>query len=89
MPTVAESALPGYEATAWSMLMTPVRTPSVLITRIYTGAARAIDNAEVRKRYAAEGGEAAGSTPEYAAKYLAAEIQCWAKVIKEAGVRSD
>lgn len=41
------------------------------------------------KRYAAEGGESVGSTPEYASKYLTAEIQRWAKVIKEAGVRSE
>ena len=89
VPTVAESGVPGYEATAWSMLMVPAQTPHALITRIHTATARAIDNADVRKRYAAEGGEAVGSTPEVAAKYLTAEIQRWAKVIKEAGVRSE
>ena len=89
IPTVAESALPGYEATAWSMLMTPAQTPRAIVAHIHTSAARAIDNAEVRKRYAAEGGEAVGSTPEYAAKFLTAEIQRWAKVIKEAGVRGE
>ena len=89
IPTVAESALPGYEATAWSMLMTPAQTPRVLVAHIHASAARAIDNAEVRKRYAAEGGETVGSTPEYAAKFLTAEIQRWAKVIKEAGVRGE
>ncbi len=89
MPTVAESGVPGYEATAWSMLMAPAPTPRALITHIYTTTAKAIDNAEVRKRYAAEGGEAVGSTPDYAAKFLTAEIQRWAKVIKEAGVRSE
>ncbi len=89
VPTVAESGVPGYEATAWSMLMAPAQTPRTLVTRIHSTTARAIDNAEVRKRYAAEGGEAVGSTPEAAVKYLAAEIQRWAKVIKEAGVRSE
>ena len=89
VPTVAESGVPGYEATAWSMLMAPAQTPRALVTRIHTTTARAIDNAEVRKRYASEGGEAVGSTPEAAAKYLTAEIQRWAKVIKEAGVRSE
>jgi len=89
VPTVAESGVPGYEATAWSMLMVPASTPQALVTRIYTTTARAIDNAEVRKRYATEGGEAVGSTPQAAAKYLTSEIQRWAKVIKEAGVRSE
>ena len=89
MPTVAESGVPGYEATAWAMLMAPAQTSRVLITRIHTATARAINNAEVRKRYAAEGAEALGSTPEYAATHLTAEVQRWAKVIKEAGVRSE
>jgi tripartite-type tricarboxylate transporter receptor subunit TctC len=87
VPTVAESGVPGYEATAWSMLMVPAQTPRALVARIHTTAAKAIDNAEVRKRYATEGGEAVGSSPDAAAKYLTAEIQRWAKVIKEAGVR--
>jgi tripartite-type tricarboxylate transporter receptor subunit TctC len=89
VPTVSESGLPGYEATAWSMLMVPSQTPRALVTRIHATTARAIDNAEVRKRYAAEGGEAVGSSPDAAAKYLMAEIQRWAKVIKEAGVRGE
>ncbi len=89
VPTVAESGVPGYEATAWSMLMAPSQTPRALIARIHGTTAKAIDNAEVRKRYAAEGGEAVGSTPEFAGKFLTLEIQRWAKVIKEAGVRGD
>lgn len=89
VPTVAESALPGYEATAWSMLMVPAATPPAVITRIHASVARVLESAEVRKRYAAEGGEAVGAAPAAAAKYLVAEIQRWAKVIKEAGVRSE
>lgn len=89
VPTVAESGVPGYEATAWSLLMVPAQTPRALVTRIHATTAKAVDNADVRKRYAAEGGEAIGSTPEAASKYLTAEIQRWAKVIKEAGVRSE
>ncbi len=89
VPTVAESGLPGYEATAWSMLMAPAQTPRALITRIHASTAKTIDNADVRKRYAAEGGEAVGSTSEAASKFMNAEIQRWAKVIKEAGLRPE
>ena len=89
VPTVAESGLPGYEATAWSMLMAPAQTPRALITRIHASTAKTIDNADVRKRYAAEGGEAVGSTSEAASKFMNAEIQRWAKVIKGAGLRPE
>ncbi len=89
VPTVAESGVPGYEATAWSMLMVPAGTPKVLLARIHESTLRVLENADVRKRFAADGGEATSSTGEQAAKFLREEIQRWAKVIQEAGVRAE
>ena len=89
VPTVAESGVPGYEATAWSMLMVPAGTPRALIARLHESAVRVLDHADVRKRFAADGGEATSSTGEQAAKFLREEIQRWAKVIKEAGVQGE
>ena len=89
VPTVAESGVAGYEATAWSMLMVPAGTPRALIARIHESTVRVLDNADVRKRFAADGSEATSSTGEQAAKFLREEIQRWAKVIKEAGVQGE
>lgn len=89
VPTVAESGLPGYEATAWSMLMAPVGLPKPLAARIHESTVRLLDSPDVRKRFAADGGEATSSTGEQAGRFLRDEIQRWAKVIKDAGVRSD
>jgi tripartite-type tricarboxylate transporter receptor subunit TctC len=89
VPTVAESGVPGYEATAWSMLMVPAGTPRALVTRIHDSAVRVLDTADVKKRFAADGGEATSSSGEQAGTFLREEIQRWAKVIKEAGVRPE
>jgi len=89
VPTVAESGVAGYEATAWSMLMVPAGTPRALIARLHESTVRVLDNADLRKRFAADGGEATSSTGEQAAKFLREEIQRWAKVIKEAGVQGE
>ncbi len=89
VPTVAESGIEGYEATAWSMLMVPAGTPPALVTRINDSAVKLLDNADVRKRFASDGGEATSSSGAAAAKFLQAEIQRWAKVIKDAGVRAE
>ena len=89
VPTVAESGVAGYEATAWSMLMAPAGTPRALMARIHDSTVRVLDNADVRKRFAADGGEATSSTSEQAAKFLREEIQRWAKVIKDAGVQGE
>jgi tripartite-type tricarboxylate transporter receptor subunit TctC len=89
VPTVAESGVPGYEATAWSMLMVPTGTPRAVVSRIHESTLRVLDNADVKKRFAADGGEATSSSGEQAGKFLREEIQRWAKVIKDAGVRSE
>ncbi len=89
VPTVAESGVPGYEATAWSMLMVAAGTPRALIARLHESTVRVLDHADLRKRFAADGGEATSSTGEQAAKFLREEIQRWAKVIKEAGVQGE
>jgi tripartite-type tricarboxylate transporter receptor subunit TctC len=89
VPTVAESGVPGYEATAWSMLMVPAGTPRPVVERIHESAVKLLDNAEVKKRFAADGGEAVSSSGEQARKFLVAEIQRWARVIKDAGVKAD
>lgn len=89
VPTVAESGVPGYEATAWSMLMVPSGTPRLLVGRIHQSTLRVLENADVRKRFAADGGEATASSGDQAASFLREEIQRWAKVIKDAGVRAE
>jgi tripartite-type tricarboxylate transporter receptor subunit TctC len=89
VPTVAESGVPGYEATAWSMLMVPTGTSRSVVSRIHESTVRVLDNADVKKRFASDGGEAISSTGEQAGKFLREEIQRWAKVIKDAGVRSE
>lgn len=86
--TVAESGYPGYEATAWTMLLVPARIPGPVLGRLHADTARIIDSPEARKRFAAEGGLSVGSTPAQAAAYLRTEIARWAGVIQSAGIRS-
>jgi tripartite-type tricarboxylate transporter receptor subunit TctC len=46
-----------------------------------------LKSAEVRKRLAADGAEAAGGTPAQLASYHKADFEKWAKVVKAAGVK--
>jgi len=88
VPTVAEAALPGYEATAWSMLLAPAKTPQAIITKTHTDTARFLQQPDVKARLAREGAEPSGIDPKKSAEFLKAEITRWAKVIREAGVKS-
>jgi tripartite-type tricarboxylate transporter receptor subunit TctC len=89
VPTVAESGLPGYEMVAWQGLLAPKGIQPALLQRIYGETAAVLQQPEVRKQLAMEGGEAVGDTPEQFAKWLRAEIAKWTKIVREAGIRAD
>lgn len=87
VPTVAESGLPGFEATSWFALFAPAGTPREIVDRIAAEAQRIYKLPEVAERLAKLGLDPILSTPEDLAKYQAAEIAKWAKVVQESGAR--
>jgi tripartite-type tricarboxylate transporter receptor subunit TctC len=86
VPSLHEAALPGFEATQWFGLLAPAGTPRPVIDRLHQETARAIRTPDMRERFAAEGLEPVGSTPDEFAAYIHAELVKWAKVIKAAGI---
>jgi len=89
VPTIAESGVAGYEATAWFMLLAPAKTPGALVQRISRDAAAVVAKPDVRARFVKEGAETVGSTPDRAAAYLTIEIARWGKVIKAANIQPE
>jgi tripartite-type tricarboxylate transporter receptor subunit TctC len=87
VPTIAESALPGYEATQWFGLLAPAGTPRAIIERLHQEAVRALRLQDTRERFAVEGLDPVGSTPEEFGAYIGSELAKWGKVIKAAGIR--
>jgi tripartite-type tricarboxylate transporter receptor subunit TctC len=89
VPTVAESALPGYQATAWSMLLAPAKMPQPIIAKIHGDTARFLEQPDVKARLAREGAEPSGISPKESGEFLKAEVARWAKVIQEAGLHGE
>jgi tripartite-type tricarboxylate transporter receptor subunit TctC len=89
IPTVAESGLPGYEATAWQGVLAPAGTPRDIIAKLNTELVRVINLPDVRKQLADQGYEPAGTTPEQFAEYIKTEIAKWSRVIKAAGLKAE
>jgi tripartite-type tricarboxylate transporter receptor subunit TctC len=87
LPTVAEAGVPGYESTGWYAVQAPARTPAAIIARLNRELMNAIADKEVRERFAANGIEAVGTTPEQFAAYLRDEIVKWGKVVRSQGLR--
>ena len=86
LPTIAESAVPGYNSGSWFGLVAPAGTPRPVIEKLAVETQRVLKLPDVAERVASLGAESVGSTPEQFAVYIKAEIAKWAKVIKEAGV---
>ena len=67
----------------------PQKRQKIIIVKINTQLMQTLQSPDVRERFAAEGIEALGGTPDQFAEYIRSEIARWGRVIKEAGVRPE
>jgi tripartite-type tricarboxylate transporter receptor subunit TctC len=87
LPTVAESGLPGFDATTWHGLVVPAGTPKSVIETLHRATVEGLREPETQKRLADLGVEVAGTSPEEFAAYIRSEIPKWTAVVKAAGVK--
>ena len=89
LPTVAESALPGFEVTNWIGLFAPAGTPLQIVRRWNGEVARFMQSKEIEARLLGEGARHVATTPEQFGAFVRAEIAKWAPVVKASGARAD
>jgi tripartite-type tricarboxylate transporter receptor subunit TctC len=89
VPTISESALPGFEFNSWFALMAPARTPKPIIARLYVEVQKALADPEVRERLDAQGLTVRGTSPEELGTAMRAQLAKYARVMKEANIRND
>jgi tripartite-type tricarboxylate transporter receptor subunit TctC len=89
VPTVAESGLPGFEASSWFGLVAPAGTPPAIIAKINAEVAAWLASPEGKEKLSSIGANAAGGSPEDFARHINAETAKWAKVVKESGAKVD
>ncbi len=89
LPTLAESGLPGFDATLSYGLLAPAGTPRPIIDRLNRELRAALANDEVRKRIINEGGEPEPTTPEQQAAVIDHEETKWSAVIRAAGIKPE
>ena len=86
VPPVADT-LPGFEASPWTGVSVPAGTPKEVIARLHQAIAKGYTAPETRERLAQDGNEVVVSTPEQFDVFFRAQMEKWAKVIKDAGIR--
>lgn len=87
LPTMSESGLPGYEATAMIAFQAPAGTPAAIVTRLHQEIAKVLNLPESRERLAAAGTEIVASSPGQLMQIMKAEMPKWEKVIRQAGIK--
>src|SRR6516164_3396441 len=87
LPTVAESGLPGFDATTWHGLVAPAATPKPIVAALNRAIVQALAQPETLKQLHDLGVEVGSSTPEEFAAYIKSEIPKWAAVVKASGAQ--
>lgn len=89
LPTVAEAAVPGFEASAWYGFVAPAKTPDGIVAVLNQAINQALATPEVRDRLSPLGFEIVGSDPKQFAGRIDSEVRKWGAVIKSIGIKAD
>lgn len=89
VPTIAESGIPGFEATAWFGFLVPAATSPAIVNKLNRELAKIVVLPDIVERLRGQGGEPVSNSPAEFAAVIRTEIAKWGSVIKSAGVRPD
>ena len=82
-----QAAAPGLVAVNWWGVLLPAGTPKAVVDKLNADTVKALQDPEVKKRFADLGVEAMSSTPEQFSAFIRAETGKYAKLIREAGIK--
>jgi len=89
LPTVAEAALPGYDASGWYGLVVPAATPKDVVARLNAEAVRVLRLPDVSELLSGQGAEPVGNSAAEFGAFMRAEIDKWAKLVKSAHMKPE
>lgn len=89
LPTLNESGFPKFESSTYYGLIAPARTPRAIIDRMHAEVVKVVKSPESLKRLASVGAFPVANTPGQFVDMLLQDVQKWAKVIKEHGIKAE
>lgn len=89
VPTLAETAVPGYEAFEWNGLFLPAKTPKDIADKLQQAVQAVLKEDEVLQRLQEMGAQPMGSTPAEFAAFLKKEDVKWGEVVKKGNIQMD
>lgn len=89
VPTVAESGFAGFDAPAWWAVLAPAKTPPEIVQRMHAEIDKALKLPDVAQKLAQQGIVINSGTPAAAQAFIERQIDTWAKVVKDNGIKAD
>jgi tripartite-type tricarboxylate transporter receptor subunit TctC len=87
---MAELGYPAFDVRDWNGIVVPAGTPKEIIARLASEVRSAIADPLVKERLAAISMEPTlDSSPEQFGSLIRAELERWAKFVRETGIRAD
>jgi tripartite-type tricarboxylate transporter receptor subunit TctC len=88
VPALSEF-VPRFEALSWVGVLAPAGTPRPVVARLNEVLRQAVAQQDARERFAQQGYETVGSTPEQFGAWLKSESDKWGKIIRERGITAE
>lgn len=89
VPSVAELGLPQLESLAWIGLLAPNGTPADVVSRLSSETVKGLRSPEVREALGRQGFDVVASSPQEFSRWIRAESEKWARVIRASGATAD
>lgn len=85
VPAIAE-AVPGYSVNLWFGASVPAGTPKEIVDQLNADMARVARMPDLKEKFASLGLDLLGGTPEQTTAAIKAEIDTWARVVRDAKI---
>jgi tripartite-type tricarboxylate transporter receptor subunit TctC len=89
IPTLRELGVADFEVTTWYALWAVKGTPKEIVDKMYQEVAKVLQQPDTKKAWELQGAVPGGEPPAHMAKFVRAEVERWAKVVKDAKVKID
>jgi tripartite-type tricarboxylate transporter receptor subunit TctC len=90
VPTIAEAALPGYEAALFNAILAPIATPKEILNLMHQEIVKAVQQSDIKSRFLQQGVEIQSSeSVDQCTAMIKEETEKFVKIVKQAGIHAD
>lgn len=87
VPTIAEAAVPGYDAVVWLYVSAPAGTPQPIITKLSDAVAGGVRSAAMQDQFRGVGAVPLPGSADALARHIVSETVKWKKIVDAAGLK--